>query len=166
MRKLICIVCPKGCHLEADEGPSIVVRGNACPRGAVYAREEMTAPKRTVTATCRADIVLRQADIVLRKAGCEKTADCGSNQAGGENPADGADWPADLVGRVDFVSRAGLPRRVPVRTSGRIPKGMVESLVRELSVLSVSLPVRAGDIVIENWADTGVSVVVTRDIGL
>jgi Uncharacterized protein with conserved CXXC pairs len=32
---------------------SFVVTGNRCPRGAAYAREELLAPKRTVTATCR-----------------------------------------------------------------------------------------------------------------
>jgi CxxC motif-containing protein len=31
------------------------VTGNRCPRGAVYAREEIRAPKRVVTATCRVE---------------------------------------------------------------------------------------------------------------
>ena len=32
---------------------SSAVSGNRCPRGAAYAREELLAPRRTVTATCR-----------------------------------------------------------------------------------------------------------------
>lgn len=55
-QELTCITCPIGCRLVAErlgEG-ELEVRGNRCPRGAVYAREELLAPKRTVTATCRA----------------------------------------------------------------------------------------------------------------
>ncbi len=54
-QELICITCPMGCRLVAErtgEG-ELVVSGNRCPRGAAYAREELFAPKRTVTATCR-----------------------------------------------------------------------------------------------------------------
>jgi len=57
MRNLTCIVCPIGCSLDVDEDPAaqdnLSVTGNSCPRGAVYAREEVRSPKRVVTATCR-----------------------------------------------------------------------------------------------------------------
>lgn len=54
--KLICITCPLGCRLEVERGTDgeLLVSGNHCPRGARYAREELLAPKRVVTATCRA----------------------------------------------------------------------------------------------------------------
>jgi CxxC motif-containing protein len=49
-----CIVCPNGCRLEAEQGPSgISVRGNQCKRGAAFARAEMTCPTRTLTTTVR-----------------------------------------------------------------------------------------------------------------
>ena len=50
MKELICIVCPKGCHLQVDEETFTVV-GNNCPRGAQYGAEEIRAPKRTLTTT-------------------------------------------------------------------------------------------------------------------
>jgi len=61
MKNLICIVCPIGCSLEVEENASmqntelgdLCVTGNRCPRGAVYAAEELRAPKRIVTATCK-----------------------------------------------------------------------------------------------------------------
>ena len=57
MRNLTCIVCPIGCSMDVEDDPvapdSLSVKGNNCSRGAVYAREEIRAPKRTVTATCR-----------------------------------------------------------------------------------------------------------------
>jgi CxxC motif-containing protein len=54
MRSLTCIVCPIGCALSVEEGPeaALSISGNRCPRGAVYAQEEIRAPKRVVTATC------------------------------------------------------------------------------------------------------------------
>lgn len=58
-----------------------------------------------------------------------------------------------------------LPRRVPVRTAGTVPKELVLQLARELASMSVTLPVRAGDVVVKDWNGTGVAIVVTRDIG-
>ncbi|GHT52098.1 molybdopterin oxidoreductase [Spirochaetia bacterium] len=59
IRSLTCIVCPIGCALSVEEGekgddgfPALTITGNRCPRGAVYANEEIRAPKRVVTATC------------------------------------------------------------------------------------------------------------------
>jgi CxxC motif-containing protein len=59
MKNLTCIVCPIGCSLVIEESasgadgfPGLKVTGNRCPRGAVYASEEVRAPKRVVTATC------------------------------------------------------------------------------------------------------------------
>ena len=59
MKNLTCISCPVGCSLSVEEGavgadgfPELTITGNRCPRGVVYAREEVRAPKRTVTATC------------------------------------------------------------------------------------------------------------------
>ena len=49
MTKLICIVCPKGCHLEVDD--NLNVKGNSCKRGEVYGKNEVTNPTRTITST-------------------------------------------------------------------------------------------------------------------
>jgi len=49
MKELICIVCPRGCHLKVDENNNYMVTGNTCPRGAVYGKKELTAPTRTLT---------------------------------------------------------------------------------------------------------------------
>ena len=50
--KLICINCPRGCHLEVQNTDGeIRVTGNACPRGQTYAVNEMVNPLRTLTTT-------------------------------------------------------------------------------------------------------------------
>lgn len=55
MKQLICISCPIGCRLEAEGQTveNITVKGNLCPRGAEYAKAELTAPKRMVTASVK-----------------------------------------------------------------------------------------------------------------
>lgn len=49
---MICICCPKGCHLVYDE-KSGNVSGNSCAMGARYAAAEAVDPKRVVTSTVR-----------------------------------------------------------------------------------------------------------------
>lgn len=49
MKELICIVCPKGCHLKIDE--NLNVSGNGCIRGIEYGVAELTNPTRMVTST-------------------------------------------------------------------------------------------------------------------
>ena len=50
MKEIICITCPKGCHLKVDE-ETYAVTGNSCPRGAVYGANELRNPVRVVTST-------------------------------------------------------------------------------------------------------------------
>jgi CxxC motif-containing protein len=51
-RELICISCPKGCHLKVDV-TSLKVSGNSCPKGAEYGVNEVTNPVRIVTSTVK-----------------------------------------------------------------------------------------------------------------
>ncbi len=53
MTELICITCPKGCHLKVDEENDYAVTGNSCPRGAEYGKNELKNPKRVITSTVR-----------------------------------------------------------------------------------------------------------------
>lgn len=52
-RELTCIGCPIGCNLTVTIGDNgdITVTGNTCPKGAEYAKNEVTNPRRTVTST-------------------------------------------------------------------------------------------------------------------
>ena len=51
MKELTCIVCPRGCRLVIDD--ELNVTGNSCPRGAIYAKDELTNPKRMITSIMR-----------------------------------------------------------------------------------------------------------------
>lgn len=55
MKELICIVCPKGCHLKVDEQNGYTVTGYSCPRGAEYGKNECQNPTRVLTSTVKID---------------------------------------------------------------------------------------------------------------
>ena len=53
-KEFVCVICPRGCGLRVTGEPGAYqVEGNLCPRGAKYAVEEATDPRRTVTSTVR-----------------------------------------------------------------------------------------------------------------
>ncbi|MGL5067719.1 MAG: DUF1667 domain-containing protein [Sarcina sp.] len=52
VKKLICIVCPKGCHLTVDTELG-EVSGNICKRGQIYGLNEVKNPTRIITSTVK-----------------------------------------------------------------------------------------------------------------
>ncbi len=52
---VVCTVCPTGCEMTVMRGEHdiILVEGNLCKRGQVYAEAEITHPVRTLTTTVR-----------------------------------------------------------------------------------------------------------------
>ena len=52
---LNCIMCPMGCEITATIEAGVVTGTtvNRCPRGAKYAKDELTAPMRMLTSTVR-----------------------------------------------------------------------------------------------------------------
>lgn len=55
IKKLTCIECPVGCDISVElDGKTVVsVSGNGCPRGDMYARNEVVCPRRVITTTVR-----------------------------------------------------------------------------------------------------------------
>jgi CxxC motif-containing protein len=120
MKDLTCIVCPIGCLLSVEEnGGELSVTGNKCQRGVVYAQEEVRAPKRIVTATCRID---------------------------------------------EVKTDTGSVRRVPVKTAVPCLRENIPTLLEDIYKTVISLPIKAGDIVIADWNGEGIDVVATRSI--
>ncbi|WP_462427809.1 DUF1667 domain-containing protein [Fusobacterium varium] len=58
----------------------------------------------------------------------------------------------------------GIHNRVPVKTNDSIPKGLNFKCMELLKDIELKSPVKKGDIVIKNIFNTGVDVVVTRDM--
>lgn len=57
--------------------------------------------------------------------------------------------------------RGGNARVVPVKTAREIPKGKINACMEEIRAARVSAPVKVGDVLIENVAGTGISVIAT-----
>ena len=114
MKELICIVCPKGCHLKVDEETGCAVTGNGCPRGAEYGKSELLHPTRVLTSTVKV--------------------------------------------------QGGLHRRLPVKTSAPIPKGMLFEVMRTLDNVQLTAPVAAGQVVVPNVLGTGADIIATRSM--
>lgn len=56
IKELTCIQCPLGCALQVeldDSGSVLSVSGNACKRGELYGKKEVTNPTRTITSTVK-----------------------------------------------------------------------------------------------------------------
>ena len=114
VRELTCIVCPRGCALKvtfADDGSISDISGNACKRGIVYAENECTHPRRTVTTTVK-------------------------------------------------LENGGV---VAVKTSDTVPKEDMFRVMEHVNSVVVTSPVKVGDVIIEDVAGTGVSVVATAN---
>ena len=63
-------------------------------------------------------------------------------------------WPVRVAGHKDVV--------VGVKTASDIPKGKIRECMEALASVEVNPPVKIGDVVLTNVADTGVNIVVTR----
>ena len=115
MKELICIVCPKGCHLKAEQHDGEwKISGYSCPRGKEYGENEVSHPTRVVTSTVK-------------------------------------------------IEGAALPR-LPVKTSGPIPKEKIMEAMHLLDSVKMTAPVHCGDKILENICGTDVSFVATRDM--
>ena len=70
--------------------------------------------------------------------------------------------PTRIVTSTVRVSGGTLPV-VSVKTASDIPKEKMEECVRQLKDVTVCAPVHIGDVILENAASTGVSIVATRN---
>lgn len=116
--KKTCIVCPIGCHLEAElseSGEILSISGNTCRRGEAYMRDELTDPRRTLTSTVKLD-------------------------------------------------GAKHDRYLPVKTDGGISKGRLFEAMAVLSQMTVTAPVKRGDVIAENFLGEGVALVAGKTV--
>ncbi len=57
VKNLTCIECPMGCQIQAkiENEKCVEIIGNGCPRGKIYAENEVVCPMRIVTSTVKTD---------------------------------------------------------------------------------------------------------------
>ena len=54
--------------------------------------------------------------------------------------------------------------RCPVRSQSPLPKGKIFDAMRQLRKVTLTAPVKIGDVVVENVCGTGVNIIATRNI--
>jgi len=134
MSELTCIVCPIGCSLLIEES----------------AAGADGSPALTVTGNrCARGAAYAQEEIRAPKR--VVTATCGIAPASGDS---------DAMSRQSFTA----PRRIPVKSSVPCPKELIPELLEDIYRLNLSLPVKVGDRPVINWKDSGIDVVVVRDL--
>ena len=55
-------------------------------------------------------------------------------------------------------------RMLPVKTASPVPKDKMAEIMKEISAITAHAPVRTGDVLLENAAGTGVSIVACRSV--
>ena len=60
--------------------------------------------------------------------------------------------------------KGGIHKRLPVKTSTDIPKGMNFDIMKELEAIEVTAPIKVGTVLIKNDLGTGADIVATRDM--
>jgi CxxC motif-containing protein len=60
--------------------------------------------------------------------------------------------------------QGGIWAKLPVKTSDEIPKDMVIEVVRRARQVTVTAPVKMGDVIVANILGTGVDLVASRDM--
>lgn len=56
--------------------------------------------------------------------------------------------------------------RVSVKTAGDIPKEKIFAIMDEIRNITVKAPVKIGDVIIHNCAETGVNVIATKNVAV
>lgn len=62
--------------------------------------------------------------------------------------------------------RGGCAARVPVKTKGEIPKKKIMECMEEIHRLTVQAPIEIGDVICDDIAQTGISLVATKSVAV
>ena len=99
----------------------------------------------------------------------ERTASGGVSVTGHTCPRGEAYGRAELENPTRMVTGlvrvAGMRKPLPVKTRTAVPKGKIDAVLFALHQTTVQLPVKIGDVIVPDVADTGVDVVATANYG-
>lgn len=71
--------------------------------------------------------------------------------------------PTRVLTTTVIISDASV-KRLPVRTSGTIPKHLIKNAMELTNKVEVKAPIKAGQVIINNILDTGVNVIASRSM--
>ena len=101
--------------------------------------------------------------------GCQLTIDDDLNVTGNTCPRGEAYAKAEVTNPTRIITSSMRVNNredilVSVKTSGPVPKGQIFEVMKEINKVSVSAPVRIGEVAIKNILGLGVDVLITKDI--
>ena len=107
---------------------------------------------------------------VILAMGCSLKVDAEEKKVTGNACSRGKEYginevlhPVRVITSVVTITNGTLPV-LPVKTNGAISKQLNFACMEEINKVTVFVPVKLGDVVIENVLETGVDVVATRDM--
>lgn len=103
---------------------------------------------------CRLSVTTEGDNVTVTGNTCPRGAEYGKNEVTA---------PMRSVTGSVRVEGGELPL-VSVKTRSEIPKGKIFDVMREIRAASVPAPVKAGDVIIENAAGTGVNIIATKTV--
>jgi CxxC motif-containing protein len=103
---------------------------------------------------CRLGVQRENGEILVTNAGCKH----GREYAVGE-----LNDPRRMLASTVRVHN-GLHPLVPVYTEAPFPKGMIPDLLKEISHVQVTAPIKCGQVIIKDALKTGIDVLASRDI--
>ncbi len=62
------------------------------------------------------------------------------------------------------IIEGGINNRLPVRTEDAIPKELIFKCMEEINQMVVKAPIKMNDIIIENFENTGINIIASRDM--
>ncbi len=71
--------------------------------------------------------------------------------------------PTRIVTSTIIIKKA-IYKRLPVKTNGEIPKNKIFDVMAEINKVTVTSPIKMGDVIIENVCDTGIDIVASRSM--
>ncbi|MDC7235438.1 MAG: DUF1667 domain-containing protein [Spirochaetales bacterium] len=103
---------------------------------------------------CHIEVTRNQDEITVRGNKCSRGEIYGKEELLSPKRVVTATCPADSI----------LMARIPVKTTRPIGKELINSLLEDLYKTRVQAPVQCGAVIMENYAGTGVDVVVTKSL--
>lgn len=103
---------------------------------------------------CQLHVTVQDGEVTVSGNTCPRGAEYGKKEVTD---------PRRVVTSSVPVAGGELPM-VSVKTAGDIPKGKIEECMKEIHALRAQAPIQIGDVLLENCAQTGVSIVATKEV--
>lgn len=101
---------------------------------------------------CELDVIEANGEVTVTGNACPRGADYGKSELTN---------PTRMV--TGLVRLAGMRKPLPVKTKSPIPKAKINDVLFAMHQTTAQLPIKIGDVIISNVAETGIDLVATAN---